>query len=97
MQTFTVPDTCADIPALVDRVVDGDLVVLTRDGRPIAELVPSSVVGTDQPSSELALKTPASADAHAALRRLGELRDSLPPLGMTSVEFLAEMYGEARD
>ncbi len=95
METYRVAEVeaQADLTSLVDRAVAGEQVVITRDGSPVAEL---RRVGPEEATSP-AVTRHRKAEAQEALRRLAELRESLPPLGMSSVEFLRQMYSEPRD
>ena len=86
-------DAQADLTILVDRAAAGEQVVITRDGQPVAELRSVSPVAKIA-SAGPRQRTP---EAQEALRRLAEMRETLPPLGISSVEFLREMYSEPRD
>jgi prevent-host-death family protein len=80
---YSVADAKNHLPSLIDRANAGEEVIITRHGKPVAELKPR-----------------ASRDkvrARAALERLFAARDKLPPLAMTSVELLDQMYEEDRD
>ncbi len=89
MSSYTGPHTYPDVPALIDRVIAGEHVLITRDGQVVAELVPAK--------DELTESSDRAPVSHEALRELLEARDALPPLGMSSVEFLHSMHEEARD
>jgi antitoxin (DNA-binding transcriptional repressor) of toxin-antitoxin stability system len=87
MHALRVPVAEADLPSLIERVAAGEQVILTRDGEAVAELQAPSQ--TSQPSLQ----------AKEALRRLTELRTSLPPLppGVSSVDLLREMHEEREE
>ena len=80
----------ADFTNLVDRAAAGEQVVIIRDGRPIAEL---RGVNREEatPSAEPRHRTP---EAQEAWRRLAELRDSIGPVGISSVELINQMREE---
>ena len=77
----------AELPSLIDRVAAGEQVLITRGGEVVAELHPPAAPHQGLP------------EPGAALRRLQELRDSLPPLppGMSSLDLLNEMYEEREE
>ena len=41
MTTFNVHDAKSNFSRLLDRVLEGEQIVITRNGRPVAELVPA--------------------------------------------------------
>jgi prevent-host-death family protein len=41
MSTVTIEDAQARLPELLDRLGPGDEVLITRDGKPVARLLPS--------------------------------------------------------
>jgi prevent-host-death family protein len=41
MSTVTMEEAQAQLPELIDRVSSGDEVIITRDQRPVARLVPN--------------------------------------------------------
>jgi prevent-host-death family protein len=71
------------LPSLIDRAVLGEEVIITRHGKPVAEIRPT--LERDHRGS------PASYDW------LRARRDAEPPIGMTSVELLDAMYEETGD
>ncbi|WP_159949905.1 type II toxin-antitoxin system prevent-host-death family antitoxin [Rhizobium sp. 18065] len=46
MATVSVRDVNTDLSELVDEVIKGGSVTITRDGKPVAELVPVASEGT---------------------------------------------------
>ena len=89
MSSYTVPHTYPDVPALIDRVIAGEHVLITRDGQVVAEILPAKDEPKEAPS-----RAPVS---HEALQELVASHNALPPLGMSSVELLRGMQEEARD
>ncbi len=93
MDAYTVSETDVDLPSLIDRVAAGEQVVFTRKGQVVAglhALTPSEALEPD-PSAGPKHKTPVAREAY---RRLAELRDSLPPSPVSSVDILNEMWEE---
>jgi prevent-host-death family protein len=43
MSTYSVADAKAGLPRLIDRAIAGEEVVITRHGKPVAELRPAKV------------------------------------------------------
>jgi antitoxin (DNA-binding transcriptional repressor) of toxin-antitoxin stability system len=81
----------AGLRALIDRVVSGEPVVITRDGQPVAELRAAPVTQRPAPDAGPKHRTP---EAEEAWRRLKELRDSLPPSDISSVDLIDEIREE---
>jgi prevent-host-death family protein len=54
-ETLGVAETKRRFAELLDRVLDGERVVVTRRGRPVAVLVPASDAAARQPSTHLGL------------------------------------------
>jgi prevent-host-death family protein len=42
MSTVTIEDAQARLPELLDQLTSGEEVLITRDGKPVARLVPSA-------------------------------------------------------
>lgn len=80
MSTYSVADAKTSLPALINRAVAGEEVIITRHGKPVAELKPA-----------VAPDPKAVAAAHARLRAR---RIKLPPGAPTSVELLNLIYDE---
>lgn len=80
MSSYSVADAKAGLPRLIDRAVAGEEVIITRHGKPVAELRPAA-----------AALPMARADIHAwmASRRL---KPQAP--AMTSVELLDLIYDQ---
>ena len=84
MARYSVADAKAGLPRLINQVLAGEEVIITRHGRPVVELRPATTA-------------PKPANASAALERLLSRRATLPPGAPTSVELLNLMYDEPND
>ena len=82
--TFSVADAKSGLPRLIDRAIAGEEVVITRHGRPVAELRPVTAAGV-APSPEARM---------VAVERLRARRISLSVPGPTSVELLNLIYDD---
>ena len=49
MSTATMEEVQSHLPELLDKLVPGDAVVITRDGKPVARLTPEWPVGVPIP------------------------------------------------
>lgn len=84
MASYGVAEAKNNFTHLLDRVEEGERIVITRHGKPIAEIV----------------KAPAPAPAvdlerrRLAMEKLRRMRQSRPPATQTSVELLDELYNE---
>ena len=83
MTVHSVAEAKANLPRLIDRALDGEEVVITRRGKPVAQLTPASS------------GSPGAADSKAALERLIARRRLAMPPGMNSVSLLNDLYDEA--
>ena len=82
MTTYSVADAKGSLPRLLDRALEGEEVIISRHGKPIAELRPiTSGERKTSPASYAWLKT---------------RRQARKGVGMTSVDLLNQMY-EAPD
>jgi len=81
MTTYSVADAKSGLPRLIDRALEGEEVIISRHGRPIAEL---------RPLTAPAQATPSGA-SHDWLKRRREAR---PPVNITSVELLDQVYAD---
>ena len=77
MANYSVADAKNALPRLIDRALKGEEVVVTRHGKPVAELRPLSA----QPP-----------DAAATYSWLRERRRARSGVGLTSVELLDRLY-----
>ncbi len=80
MATYSVADAKSGLPSLIDRANGGEEVIITRHGKPVAELRP--VTGA---------VTPDVAVSHDWLHARRRARKSA---GMTSVELLNLIYDD---
>jgi len=80
MSNYSVADAKDSLPRLIDRALEGEEVVITRHGRPVAELRPA---GARAPR-----------DRAAMLAWLRKRRQARPGINMTSVQLLNELYEE---
>ena len=83
MTTYSVADAKNGLPRLIDRALGGEEVIISRHGKPVAELRPLSMSVTAQGSA-----------THAWLKGRRQARKGV---GMTSVEILDQLYEEPRD
>ena len=82
MTAYSVADAKNHLPKLIDRALKGEEVVITRRGKPVVELRPTSPrpslpIGTDE--------------------WLFERTRSRPGVGLTSVEILDLLYEPDKD
>jgi prevent-host-death family protein len=74
---YSVADAKNSLPKLIDRALQGEEVVITRRGRPVAELKP-----VERPPL-----------VHVATYAwLRSRRDARPGVGLSSVEILDQLY-----
>jgi prevent-host-death family protein len=83
MSSYSVADAKNGLPALIDRALAGEDVVITRHGKPVAELRP--------------LHKPRETAAYGSHAWLKAQREARPGIGMTSVELLDDLYNEPRE
>ncbi|MGH7025293.1 MAG: type II toxin-antitoxin system Phd/YefM family antitoxin, partial [Caulobacteraceae bacterium] len=81
---YSVADAKATLPRLIDRAAAGEEVVITRHGKPVAEIRPVTAAGT-APSREARA---------AAVEWLRARRLKLDRPGPTSVELLNMIYDD---
>lgn len=82
MSSYSVAEAKNTLPRLIDRAREGERVIITRHGQPVAEIRPLSF----QSSEDRARK-------HAAY---AARRDARPGLPVSSVQLLDDMYEERR-
>jgi prevent-host-death family protein len=80
MSTYSVADAKASLPSLINRAIAGEEVIITRHGKPVAELRPAAVTEASRPNASL--------DWFLS-RRL-----ELPPGAPNSVELLDMIYDD---
>jgi prevent-host-death family protein len=79
MAEISVADAKNGLPKLIDRVLAGEHIVITRHGHRVAELRPTATPAKGSPS-------------HYSLLR--KARAARKPVDITSVELLNAMYDE---
>jgi len=80
MSTYSVADAKASLPSLIDRAMAGEEVIITRHGRPVAEIRASR--GEPARSSQ------------ASYEWLMARRKRRKSIGLTSIELLNQLYDE---
>lgn len=80
MPAYSVADAKNNLPSLIAKAEAGEEVVITRHGKPVAELRAKLV--------------PTAVNRQEALDRLIAGRVKLKSAGLTSVQILNEMYDE---
>lgn len=84
MATYGVAEAKNNFTHLLDRVEKGEVVTITRHGKPVAEM-----------KAKKPERAPATeAERQAIYDRLQALRDRQKPSTQTSVELLDELYNE---
>jgi prevent-host-death family protein len=78
MGTYSVADAKSGLPRLIDLALEGEEVIISRHGKPVAELRPVAAA-----SSKAAPATYAWLKARRLARK---------PAGVTSVELLRQIY-----
>jgi len=78
MSTYSVVEAKNRLPALIDKAIEGEQVVITRHGKPVAEI---------RPTRRYDLQ--AARTAHEWLKAR---RDARPAVSITSVELLRQLY-----
>ena len=79
MAAYSVADAKNRLPSLIDKAIAGEEVVITRHGKPVAELRAST-------------KSVADAARVGSYAWLKARRDQRPSVSITSVELLDQMY-----
>jgi prevent-host-death family protein len=80
MSTYSVAEAKNRLPALIDKAIEGEEVVITRHGRPVAELRPHGQRNS-RPSGTM-------------LEWLWARTKARHGVGITSVELLNQMYDD---
>jgi prevent-host-death family protein len=80
MSTYSVADAKASLPSLINRALAGEEVIITRHGKPVAELRPAPAPSSPMPDGSL----------EWFLSR----RIKLPPGAPNSVELLNMIYDD---
>ena len=82
MTAFSVADAKTNLPRLIDRALGGEEVIITRHGKPVAELRPAA--GSDRRA------------APATYAWLQSRRKARSPGTRTSVELLNDLYDDSK-
>jgi prevent-host-death family protein len=80
LATYSVADAKNQLPKLIDQALQGENVVITRHGKPVAELRPARV--------------PKPKRSKMTYEWLRARRDRRKPVATTSVELLRQLYEE---
>jgi len=83
MSTYSVADAKSGLPSLIDRALEGEEVVISRHGKPVAELRP--------------IRTAVMKPSAATYTWLQARRMARKPGTMNSVELLRQLYEEPED
>lgn len=86
MANYGVAEAKNKFTHLLERVEDGERIIITRHGKPIVEIVKAAAAAPSKPVSAEAIA--------AALERLRILRESLPPADMPATDMIREMRDE---
>jgi prevent-host-death family protein len=78
MSTYSVADAKSGLPRLIDRALEGEEVIISRHGKPVAELRPVTTASRG---------TPPATYAWLQARRLAR-----KSVGLSSVELLNQLY-----
>ena len=82
MSSYSIAEARNALPSLINKAHDGEVVVITRHGKPVAELRPPA---------------PRSAEERARKHaEYAARRDARPPLPLPSVLLIDDMYEERR-
>ena len=81
MSRYSVAETKNSLSSLLDKVAAGEEVIITKHGKPVAEIRP--MVSTSQQPSEFSYEW------------LRKRRDARKPIGITSVELLKALHDES--
>ena len=82
MTAYSVADAKNRLPTLIDKALAGEEVIITRRGKPVAEVRPASP------------RAAGGTGTHEWLRSRASAR---PSIGLTSVEILDLMYESKED
>jgi prevent-host-death family protein len=80
MTRYSVADAKTGLPSLIDKALEGEEVVITRHGKPVAELRPMAIA--------------AHAAAPASYDWLRKRRQARKGVGLSSVELLNQLYDD---
>lgn len=83
MAAYSVAEAKNTLPRLLDKAIEGEKVIITRHGKPVAEI--------------RSLPTLTPEERRARLLEIASRRLARPALGMTSVELINGMYDEPHE
>lgn len=78
MSTYSVADAKSGLPRLIDRALEGEEVIISRHGKPVAELRPIAPASRGTPPATYAW--------------LQARRQARKPVGLSSLELLNQLY-----
>lgn len=88
MANYGVAEAKNKFTHLLERVEDGERIVITRHGKPIVEIVKAA------PTPEIKSEEQSAKAIEAALERLRIMRESLPPAHMPAADMIRELRDE---
>ena len=86
MANYGVAEAKNKFTHLLERVEDGERIIITRHGKVIAEIVKAAPAEPSRDVSEEAIA--------AALENLRRVRESLPPAHMPAADFIRQLRDE---
>lgn len=86
MANYGVAEAKNKFTHLLERVEDGERIIITRHGKVIAEIVKAAPPEPDSDVSEEVIE--------AALENLRIVRESLPPAHMPAADFIRQLRDE---
>ena len=86
MANYGVAEAKNKFTHLLERVEDGERIIITRHGKVIAEIVKAAPAEPDSDVSEEVIE--------AALENLRIVRESLPPAHMPAADFIRQLRDE---
>lgn len=84
MAVYGVAEAKNKFTHLLERVEDGERIVITRHGKPVAEIVKTPTTAT----------RPAPKDFEAIMEELRKVRESLPPADMPAADVIRQLRDE---
>jgi len=88
MANYGVAEAKNKFTHLLERVEDGERIIITRHGKPIVEIVKAAP--TPEPESD----DQSDKVVEAAFERLRIMRESLPPADMPAAELIRQLRDE---
>lgn len=87
MATYGVAEAKNNFTHLLERVEDGERILITRHGKLVAEIVKA-------PAAEPATPPLATKDFEAIMEDLRKVRESLPPAHMPAADIIRQLRDE---